>query len=151
VIQQLRKQIDPLIGQIEAVMRANCQCPPCRAASGLAQQSLAYLSPLAIELAVEQEHDEAFFERLAGHMRAEIERLERTLRQVQALKCQQVVRPLATPPKPRPKPPPPRPPRPPAEPPQAAWYGGSDQLPRSRRTRGEMIDKPRIPGTFRLY
>jgi len=123
-IDELRAAIDPLIEQVEAATRPACHCAACMAAAGLARTSLAYLSPLGAELLADVPHDEAFFVRLAEHMREEIKRLSRTLRQVTALSCG------------------PNRSQPMSETPVQRFQG--------RRARGEMLKNPKIPGTFIL-
>jgi hypothetical protein len=136
-IEYLRERIDPLIGQLEAVTTSPCRCGPCLTAASIAKRGIDYLSPVGLELALEQERDEAFFGRLSDHMRSEIERLAQTIEECRQMVCrnapplrpdisQPPVRKFAAPAKPRP-------------------------APAGRRTRGEMLKNPRIPGTFRLY
>jgi hypothetical protein len=119
-LQHLRAEIDPMIEALTAAGSAGCECPPCQAAAGLARTSLAYLSPLGAELALVTMHDEDFFARLAEHMQQEIARLARTLRQVQALRCERLTE------------------------------NEKKERPRSmhRRARIEMKKNARIPGTF---
>jgi uncharacterized protein with von Willebrand factor type A (vWA) domain len=119
-LQHLRAEIDPMIEALTAAGRAGCQCPPCQAAAGLARTSLAYLSPLGAELALVTMHDEDFFARLTQHMQEEIARLARTLRQVQALRCERLTE------------------------------NRQEERPRGmhRRARITMKKNPRIPGTF---
>lgn len=86
-IEALRHKIDPLIGELETIAGASCTCQACAQAADMARISLAFISPLAAELARVREYDEVFLLRQADHMRAEIERLSSTLRQAQVLVC----------------------------------------------------------------
>jgi hypothetical protein len=119
-LDRLRAEIDPMIEALTAAGTSACQCPPCQAAAGLARTSLAYLSPLGAELALVTMHDDEFFARLAEHMQQEIARLARTLRQVQALRCERLTE------------------------------SRQEERPRGmhRRARIEMKKNARIPGTY---
>lgn len=107
-IGRLRAKIDPLITELEAIGTQE------------ARAALAYLSPAGAELARTRDHDDAFFRRLADHMRAEIARLSRTLQQLRGERMEL------------------------AEPRTVVVRRTG------RTLRGEWKQNPRIPGTFIL-